>query len=66
MAWLFYTGRTRLNCTEEEVGRMSLVKFFRLYEVYKNMFDIEMLRTANRITYRSSTEKITMDEAIPF
>ncbi len=45
---------------------MSLVKFFRLYEVYKNMFDIEMLRTANKITYRSSAEKITMDEAIPF
>lgn len=45
---------------------MSLVKFFRLYEAYKNMFDIEMLRTVNKITYRSSAEKITMDEAIPF
>lgn len=45
---------------------MSLRKFFRLYEAYKKTFDIELLRTTNKITYEESTHQTTMDEAIPF
>ncbi|MBO6143606.1 MAG: hypothetical protein J6O72_09550 [Lachnospira sp.] len=58
----------RLGFNEEEVGNMSLKKFFRLYESYKMTFDVELIRSANKITYSESERQaaLTMDDAIPF
>lgn len=66
MAWLFYIGMSRLGFNEEQIGNMSLKKFFRLYEAYKKTFDVEMLRTANKITYETSGKEASMDDVIPF
>jgi hypothetical protein len=66
VAWLFYIGMSRLGFTEEQIGDMSLKKFFRLYEAYKKTFDVEMLRTANKITYETSGREANMDDVIPF
>ena len=57
---------SRLGFTEEQIGNMSLKKFFRLYEAYKKTFDVEMLRTANKITYETSGKEASMDDVIPF
>ena len=58
----------RLGFNEKEVGNMSLKKFFRLYESYKMTFDVELIRSANKITYSESERQaaLTMDDAIPF
>lgn len=50
------------------MGNMSLKKFFRLYESYKMTFDVELIRSANKITYSESERQaaLTMDDAIPF
>jgi hypothetical protein len=66
VAWLFYIGMSRLSFTEEQIGDMSLKKFFRLYEAYKKTFDVEMLRKAYKKTYETSGRETNMDDVIPF
>ena len=48
--------------SEKEVGRMTLRKFMKLYEHYKNNYDLEFKMQAKRITYADLAEKQIEDE----
>ena len=55
----------RLGFTEKEVGRMTYGKFSRLYQAYKDNFDLEMQLTTNKVKYADLNNNASFDEAIP-
>jgi len=55
-------GRKLLGFTEKEVGRMTIRKFMKLYDHYKNNFDLEMVLQAKGVTYAGLAERQIQDE----
>ncbi len=48
-SWFYFIGRTKLGLSFHEVGRMTLTLFNKLYQHYKDNFDLELrLRNANK------------------
>lgn len=61
-SWFYFIGRTRLNLTFKETGRMTYWLFNKLYTHYKNTWDIEMrLRNAN-MTYSDLSVRLEKEE----
>lgn len=49
--WFYFIGKAKLNLSFKETGRLTMTMFFKLYQHYKDTFDLEMrLRNAN-MTY---------------
>ena len=55
--WIYFIGKTKLNLTTKEIGRLTFRIFLKLYQHYKNDFDKEMLMKASRTTYKKLKEK---------
>jgi hypothetical protein len=55
----------RMNFTEKEVGHMTLTKFNKLYQVYKNTFDLENVLKYRKLTYAELDKEETLDDLIP-
>lgn len=50
-SWFYFIGKVKLNLTFKETGRLTLTLFSKLYQHYKDDWDLEMnLRNAN-VTY---------------
>lgn len=61
-SWFWFIGKTKLNLSFNETGRLSLRMFYKLYGHYKDNFDYEMrLRNAN-VTYEEAFQKQQADE----
>lgn len=52
-SWIVFVGHCLLGFTVKEVGRMTLRRFTKLYEYYKNRYDF----TLSKMTYRELEEK---------
>ena len=61
-SWFYFIGRTKLNLTFKETGRLSLVMFNILYGHYKSNFDLEMRLWHANMTYADLAEKKERDE----
>jgi hypothetical protein len=55
----------KLGYSEKQIGHMTYGKFYRLYEMYKNIFDLELSLTVNQQPY-SSLEPKGIDDVVPF
>ena len=55
--WFYFIGRTKLGLTFKETGRLTLTIFNKLYQHYKDNWDLEMLMTASRKTYKDIYKK---------
>lgn len=55
--WFYFIGRNKLGFTYKEVGRLTLRTFNRLYQCYKNDFDLEMRLKTSNVTYKELEEK---------
>lgn len=60
--WFYFIGRTKLGLTFKETGRLTLTTFNKLYQHYKDNWDLEMLMTASRMTYKDVYEKQQQSE----
>ena len=61
-SWFYFIGKTKLNLSFKETGRLTLTMFTKFYEHYKNDFDCEMrLKNAN-LTYSEAFEKSQKEE----
>ena len=60
--WFYFIGRTKLGLTFKETGRLTLTTFNKLYQHYKDNWDLEMLMTASRMTYKDAHEKQQQNE----
>lgn len=50
-SWFYFVGRSKLNLTDKEVGRLTITTFNRLYGHYKDDFDLEMMLNKAGMTY---------------
>ena len=55
--WYYLIGMTRFNMPEERVGRLTMTTFNRLYQNYKDTFDLEMRLTQNNTTFAELERK---------
>lgn len=60
--WFYFISRTKLGLTFKETGRLTLTTFNKLYQHYKDNWDLEMLMTASRKTYKDVHEKQQQSE----
>ena len=55
--WFYFIGMNKLGFTFKEVGRLTLNAFNKLYQHYKNSFDMELMLNRYRTTYQEYEEK---------
>lgn len=56
-SWFYFIGKTKLNLSFRETGRLTLKTFNKLYGHYKDDWDMEMLLTSSRMTYAQIRRK---------
>lgn len=61
-SWFYFIGRNKLGFTYKEVGRLTLRTFNKLYQCYKDNFDLEMLLNKSNTTYAEYEKKQIEDE----
>ena len=61
-SWFAYIGKTKLNLSLKETGRLTLRMFGRLYTHYKNDFDLEMSLWKSDTTYKKAALQALQDE----
>lgn len=60
--WFYFIGKTKLNLTFKETGRLTLYLFNKLYQHYKDNWDLEMLLFKSGKTYKSIKEEQNKEE----
>jgi len=60
--WFYFVGRNKLGFTFKEVGRLTLRTFNKMYQLYKNDFDMEMRLKNSNTTYQELEKKQIEDE----
>lgn len=53
-----------MGFTEKQVGHMTVTKFNKLYQVYKDIFDLENRLKNNNMTYRELEYEPTLDDVL--
>lgn len=61
-SWFWFIGKTKLNLSIKETGRLTLRMFGRLYQHYKDDFDLEMMLWKGHQTYADAYKKSQQDE----
>lgn len=61
-SWFYFIGKTKLNLSFKETGRLTLNMFNRLHQHYKDNWDMEMQMVAAHMTYRALYIKSQQDE----
>lgn len=61
-SWFFFIGKTKLNLSFKETGRLTLRMFGRLYQYYKDDFDLEMKLWQSHKTYEYLKRESQKDE----
>lgn len=60
-SWYFFIGKTKLGLSFKETGRLTMNMFEKLYQHYKDTFDLEMRMRLTNTTY-SQLEKMASKE----
>ena len=60
--WFYFIGKTKLNLTFKETGRLTLYLFNKLYQHYKDNWDLEMLLFKSGKTYKDIKEEQNKEE----
>ena len=61
-SWFFFIGKAKLNLSFKETGRLTLRMFGRLYQYYKDDFDIEMRLWQSHKTYADVAREQHQDD----
>lgn len=60
--WFWFIGRAKLGLTFKETGRLTLRMFGRLYQHYKNDYDLELRLWKADKTYADAHRMSQQDE----
>lgn len=60
--WFYYIGKAKLGLSFTETGRLTLRTFFKLYEHYKNNFDLELTLKRNKQTYKEAEAQANKEQ----
>jgi len=61
-SWFWFIGKTKLNLSFKETGRLTITMFNKLYGHYKDNWDAEMRMTQANVTYAESFIKAQENE----
>ena len=61
-SWFYFIGKTKLGLSFKETGRLTIRIFNKLYQHYKDDWDLEMLMFKSNKTYKGIKEKQNEDE----
>ena len=61
-SWFYFIGKTKLNLSFKETGKLTFKMFNKLYEHYKNTWDFEARLMQNNTTYAEHYIKSQQDE----
>ena len=61
-SWFYFIGKTKLNLSFKETGRLTLKMFNKLLGHYKDNWDYEMRLSQANMTYREAFIKSQKDE----
>lgn len=61
-SWFYFIGKTKLNLSFKETGRLTLTMFNKLYGHYKSNWDYEMRLSKANMTYAEAFIKSQEDE----
>lgn len=61
-SWFWFIGKTKLNLSFKETGRLTITMFNKLYGHYKDNWDAEMRMTRENVTYAESFIKAQENE----
>lgn len=56
-SWFVFIGAKDLNLKPKETMRLTILQFTKLYQHYKNQFDMELMLTLSRTTYAQAARK---------
>ena len=56
-SWFYFIGKSKLGLTFRETGRLTLTLFNKLYQHYKNSFDLELRLKYTGTTYEEAYKK---------
>ena len=60
--WFWFVGKAKLNLSFKETGRLTLRMFGKLYQHYKNDYDLEMRLWKADKTYAVAHKESQQDE----
>lgn len=60
--WFWFIGKSKLNLSFKETGRLTMRMFGKLYQHYKNDFDLEMHLWKNDKTYADAHKQAHKDD----
>lgn len=61
-SWFYYIGKAKLGLSFKETGRLTLRTFNKLYQHYKNDFDLELTLKLSKTTYANAYAKAQKEE----
>lgn len=61
-SWFYFIGKTKLNLSFKETGRLTMTMFNKLYGHYKNTWGLEMRLAHANMTYAEAFAKAQQDE----
>lgn len=61
-SWFYFVGKTKLNLSFRETGKLTLTTFNKLYGHYKDSWDFEMQLAAAHVTYKAAFAKAQESE----
>lgn len=61
-SWFMFIGMTKLKFTRKECGRLTLTLFNKLYQHYKDNFDLELRMYQSGTTYANLKERQRQEE----
>ena len=55
--WFYFIGTAKLGLSLKETGRLTITTFNKLYDQYKDNFDLELMLRNTQTTYRAAEQK---------
>lgn len=61
-SWFYFIGKSKLGLSFSETGRLTLTLFNKLYQHYKDNFDLELMLEKTATTYEKLRKKARKSE----
>ena len=61
-SWFFFIGKTKLSLSFKETGRLTLRMFGRMYQHYKDDYDLEMKLWKSNTTYAEAHNRSQQEQ----
>ena len=61
-SWIYFIGMAKFNLSVKEISKLTIKNFLKLYQQYKDNFDLEMRLRLSNTTYAELEAKMDKSE----